>query len=94
MTATIKRPRNDVQMDRQQFADYIGKPVGTIDTYRQRQRLPEPDGMLGRSPWWWRSSIDHWLKTRPRPGYNAATHAKEAPSATPKATPRRRRTTR
>jgi hypothetical protein len=36
----------------------------TLDTYKRDGRAPKPDGYLGRSPWWWESTISRWLRTR------------------------------
>jgi hypothetical protein len=30
--------------------------------------MPEPDGKIGRSPWWYRRTIERWLATRPQRG--------------------------
>jgi len=30
--------------------------------------LPEPDGRLGSTPWWWSTTIAAWLRSSPSPG--------------------------
>ncbi|MFJ5532417.1 helix-turn-helix domain-containing protein [Streptomyces sp. NPDC093261] len=30
--------------------------------------MPAPDGQVGRSPWWYPSTIDAWNENRPKPG--------------------------
>lgn len=57
----------DTQLDRKAVADRVGFPsVSAVDTYRARGSLPAPDGYIGRSPWWWKSTIDSWQETRRR----------------------------
>lgn len=51
-----------------QLAALVNLPVQTLRTYRLRGALPEPDGYLGRTPWWYRSTIVHWAKVRPLRG--------------------------
>lgn len=41
----------------------------TIDSYRYRGYLPEPQVTRGRTPLWARPIIRHWLATRPGPGW-------------------------
>lgn len=40
--------------------------VGKMTPYQWRARgqLPEPDGWIGQSPWWWRSRIMAWHEER------------------------------
>lgn len=63
----------DAQLDRTQVAERIGyKGPGSVDQMVQRSRarraegrtenlFPDPDGRIGRSPWWWASTIDRWM---------------------------------
>lgn len=37
----------------------------TVRSYRTRGLFPEPDGHLGRTPWWTRETIEAWQKARP-----------------------------
>lgn len=52
-------------LTRQQVADLMGwsRPA-TIDVYLARGAMPGPDGYLGRTPYWKRSTIDRWAATR------------------------------
>lgn len=71
----------DVQMDRAAVAARCGFKAANIDTYQRRGSMPPPDGVLGRSPWWWSSTIERWIAERPGVGFNERTHG---PRATPK----------
>lgn len=64
----------DVQLDRAAVAAKCGLAVTSIDTYQRRGSIPPPDGVIGRSPWWWSSTISAWMETRPSVGFNEATH--------------------
>lgn len=37
----------------------------TIRAYRSRGLFPEPDGHLGRTPWWTRETVTAWQAGRP-----------------------------
>lgn len=52
------------QLGRSQVAERLGLQPKTIDTYQRRQIMPPPDGKIGRSPWWYASTIDRWDRTR------------------------------
>ena len=41
----------------------------TIDSYRYRGYLPEPQAARGRTPLWARPIVIHWLATRPGSGW-------------------------
>lgn len=41
----------------------------TVDSYRYRGYLPEPQVTKGRTPLWTRPVIDHWLSNRPGSGW-------------------------
>lgn len=58
----------DEQLDITAVARLAGVEPRSISRYRQRGSIPEPDGVIGRSPWWYRSTIEHWLATRPSSG--------------------------
>jgi predicted DNA-binding transcriptional regulator AlpA len=49
-------------------ADLAGVDRRSIDRYLHRGSMPVADGYLGRTPWWHRHTIEHWLATRPKPG--------------------------
>lgn len=49
----------------------------TIDSYRYRGYLPEPQAARGRTPLWARPIVRHWLETRPGPGWRTDIYAKE-----------------
>lgn len=71
--AAIRRLRGaavseDVQLDLASAATRLGLTEKTLRRYRLDGRLPEPDGVLGRSPWWWASTIDVWQASRPGRG--------------------------
>lgn len=40
------------------------KPT-TLSNYARRGYMPAPDGHVGRTPWWWKSTVDTWLANRP-----------------------------
>lgn len=61
------------QLDRAAVAEKTGLAAKTIDTYwKNRDQFPAPDGYVGRSPWWFESTVDRWLRQR------AAAEAKAA----------------
>ena len=51
-----------------EVAELAGITTASVRRYRQRGAIPEPDGMLGRTPWWRRDTIERWIATRPGPG--------------------------
>jgi hypothetical protein len=63
-----RRAAGTDQLTWAEVAEMAKLPVQTVMTYRQRGALPEPDGYLGRTPWWYRSTIAHWLQVRPLRG--------------------------
>lgn len=46
-----------------EVADYLDVQPSTVTAYLAREQMPQPDGRLGRTPWWWADSIRAW---RPR----------------------------
>ncbi len=52
-----------------QIADAAEVSKATIDSYRYRGYLPEPQATRGRTPLWARPIVRHWLATRPGPGW-------------------------
>lgn len=51
-----------------EVAAHLGVAPATLYAYRARGQMPEPDGQLGRSPWWRPHTITTWHASRPRPG--------------------------
>ncbi len=49
-------------------AALVGVDPATWRKYVSDGRAPQPDGRLGRTPWWTRSTIDAWLAARPGQG--------------------------
>jgi len=41
-------------------ADHLGVIDSTVRTWISRGHMPEPDQRVGRSRFWWRSSIEAW----------------------------------
>ncbi|MFC0039585.1 helix-turn-helix transcriptional regulator [Actinomadura rayongensis] len=50
------------------IAAHIGVKVGTVNGYRSRGQMPEPDKMIGRTPVWRPARIIAWHRSRPHPG--------------------------
>ena len=59
----------------------VGLPVKTLRTYGTRKTLPAPDGYLGRTPWWYRSTIQQWVRERPLRGQRGRGRPKPAGEA-------------
>lgn len=59
---------DDQVIDSRGVAKMLGIAVGSVARYRNRGDLPEPDLMLGRSPGWYRTTIEAWQQTRPGRG--------------------------
>lgn len=60
----------DEALTLQQVADLLGVQYSTVKAYRKASRqdasaFPEPDGYLGRTPWWRPSTIMTWSDARP-----------------------------
>lgn len=55
-------------LDRAGVADLLGVQPETVSVYRARtykDSFPEPDGKIGGSAYWYRSTIEAWVATRP-----------------------------
>lgn len=52
-------------------ADAAGVSKATIDSYRYRGLLPEPQLVLSRTPLWARPIVQHWLADRPGAGWRS-----------------------
>lgn len=57
----------DEQWTIREVADHLEVAEGTVRGYLSRGQIPGEDGRLGRTPWWWRSTIEEWA----RPGQGA-----------------------
>ncbi len=62
------------------IADAAGVSKATIDSYRYRGYLPEPQIVRGRTPLWARPIVRRWLNTRPGSGWRTDLHV-ELPTA-------------
>ncbi|MFP4148700.1 MAG: helix-turn-helix transcriptional regulator [Nitriliruptoraceae bacterium] len=54
-----------------EIAEATGVSKATIDSYRYRGYLPEPQTVRGRTPLWTRPVIRHWLGSRPGSGWRS-----------------------
>ncbi|MCC5950098.1 MAG: hypothetical protein JJT89_16735 [Nitriliruptoraceae bacterium] len=54
-----------------EIADAAGVSKATIDSYRYRGFLPEPQASRGRTPLWARPIVRHWLASRPGPSWRS-----------------------
>lgn len=60
------------------IAARLGYPRNTVEMWRKRRRLPEPDYIFGASPVWRWTRIEQWardtgrLKASPAKGTNGA----------------------
>lgn len=68
------------------ISEAAGVSKSTIDSYRYRGYLPEPQIIRGRTPLWARPIVRRWLDDRPGPGWRSDLYVDEsATSATPAA---------
>lgn len=63
-----------------EIAEAAGVSKATIDSYRYRGCLPEPQASRGRTPLWARPVVRHWLSTRPGPGWRTDIYESRARS--------------
>jgi predicted DNA-binding transcriptional regulator AlpA len=56
------------QLTTAEVAALAGIAPASVRRYRLRGTFPEPDGYVGRTPWWRRRTIMRWLAVRPDPG--------------------------
>lgn len=54
-----------------EIAELAGVSKATIDSYRYRGYLPEPQTTRGRTPLWARPIVQRWLTTRPGCGWRS-----------------------
>lgn len=43
-------------------ANHLGITPATVRAYAARHQMPPPDGRLGRTPWWWSTTITTWQR--------------------------------
>jgi hypothetical protein len=66
------------QLDTAAVASQIGVTTESFRRMKARPGFaPEPDGYVGRSPWWWSATIDRWDKKRPGRGRPSNASKKE-----------------
>ena len=51
-----------------EVAAHLGTAQSTVRKYAAKEFLPEPDGRIGGSPWWWADTIRAWHEQRPGRG--------------------------
>lgn len=56
------------QLTYEDVAPLVGVTVASLRQYQFRGAMPEPDGHVGRTPWWSRETIEKWLAERPSRG--------------------------
>jgi hypothetical protein len=61
------------------IAELAGVSKATIDSYRYRGYLPEPQATRGRTPLWARPIVQRWLDTRPGCGWRTDIYGAERP---------------
>lgn len=44
-----------------EIARELGLRVGTLHGYRSRRQMPDPTGMVGRTPYWSDRTIGPWI---------------------------------
>lgn len=62
----------DRQLDTSAVARLAGIKPESLRRQRVRGVVPEPDGYLGTTPWWWESTIRVWLRARPARGQHSS----------------------
>jgi hypothetical protein len=66
-----KKPKlPEPQLSAKEFAELIGVTYSTFRGYRVSKAgrpplAPEPDGYVGNTPWWWKSTAVDWQADRP-----------------------------
>lgn len=51
-------------MTTQDVADFLDVAESTVRSYHARGQMPDPDGQLGRTPWWSADTITEWEAQR------------------------------
>lgn len=59
-------PWAEPQVTSTEAAALAGVAPDTWSSYVSRGQAPAPDGRLGRTPWWWESTVQDWVAQRPR----------------------------
>lgn len=58
----------------QDIAEELYVSKATVDSYRHRGHLPEPQVVKGRTPLWSRPIVRHWMAHRPGAGWRTDVH--------------------
>ena len=61
MTVPIQLPTIYLMRD---IAEELKVKLDTVHTYRGRGLLPDPDGYIERTPYWFEETISSWLAER------------------------------
>lgn len=69
MTTGVVSKTKGRQLTTEDVAGIMGVLPSTVSGYRSRGLMPEPDGQLGRTVWWWETTVDAWLDERPGKGW-------------------------
>ena len=56
--------RDPDQLTISDVASLVGVSVASVRKYLVRGTIPDPDGRLGATPWWHRSTIETWCRER------------------------------
>ena len=56
------------QLTAADVAEQLGISAASFRSYVHRGDGPQPDGHLGRTPWWSQTTIDTWKAARPGQG--------------------------
>jgi hypothetical protein len=68
-------------LDTAGVAARLGVKTETVRRYMMADRaqygFPEPDGQVGQSKWWWSTTIDRWVRSRPGKGAGAGRPPKD-----------------
>lgn len=60
----IAREVGDRPLDAHGGAEDTSLALARIRTHMRDDVMPEPDGKMGQSAWWWSSTIRRWQATR------------------------------
>lgn len=47
-----------------EIAAALGLRVETVHAYRSRHQMPDPTGVIGRTPYWDAADIEPWIATK------------------------------
>jgi hypothetical protein len=63
--------QDDEKLPSKLAAERAGVAPATWRAYVSRDQAPKPDGFFAgpRSPWWWASTVDAYLASRPGQGH-------------------------